>query len=191
MAKSKKCPTCDGSGYVKSAKKPKTKQRVDADELRKLGFPEPLIKEAKELEKSGVLDIAKPRCTGFDIRGWLKDTKEARQKASDDYYNRPDIKAQGEENSRRSNLPMEDPEHICGLFCDGQDGSNSDCCLVRTKLFGQWHLSDEEIARVKKVGTAPCYYCGEPVSNDRHRNIPPSRLDSCCPDDTRDLYCGS
>ena len=40
-----------------------------------------------------------------------------------------------EENNRRSNLPSEHPEHMCGMMCDGQDGWNSDCARVRRKLF--------------------------------------------------------
>lgn len=39
------------------------------------------------------------------------------------------------ENRRRSNLPPEHPDHICGMFCDGQDGSNSYCARLRRKLF--------------------------------------------------------
>lgn len=39
------------------------------------------------------------------------------------------------ENSRRSQLPSEHPEHICGLGCDGQDGQNSYCARLRRKLF--------------------------------------------------------
>lgn len=41
------------------------------------------------------------------------------------------------ENSRRSSLPSEDPEHIHGLMCDGQDGWNSYCSRLRRKLFGE------------------------------------------------------
>lgn len=149
MGKSKKCPTCNGSGYVKSAKAP--------------------------TKKPAKLDRA---CTGFDIRSWLKEEKAKEAKATEDYYNRPDIKAICEDNNRRSNLPPEDPEHICGMFCDGQDGGGSDCAKIRCKLFGQWHLTDDEIKKVKLVGTASCYYCGEPVSNTRHRET----LDAC-PDD--------
>lgn len=51
-----------------------------------------------------------------------------------EYYKRPDIVAQGEENNRRSNLPSEHPEHICGMRCDGQDGRTSDCWRLREKL---------------------------------------------------------
>jgi hypothetical protein len=40
------------------------------------------------------------------------------------------------ENSRRSSLPSEHPEHIHGMMCDGQDGMNSYCVRLRTKLFG-------------------------------------------------------
>lgn len=38
--------------------------------------------------------------------------------------------------NRRSNLPPEHPDHICGMMCDGQDGSNSYCARLRWKLFG-------------------------------------------------------
>lgn len=37
---------------------------------------------------------------------------------------------------RRTLLPPEDPEHLCGPTCDGQDGSNSYCTRLRQKLFG-------------------------------------------------------
>lgn len=30
-----------------------------------------------------------------------------------------------------SKYPPEDPRHVCGMFCDGQDGSNSDCARRR------------------------------------------------------------
>lgn len=41
------------------------------------------------------------------------------------------------ESSRsRDSLPSEHPDHVCGLMCDGQDGSNSQCARLRTKLFG-------------------------------------------------------
>lgn len=30
-----------------------------------------------------------------------------------------------------SKLPSYDPEHVCGLFCDGQDGRNSECAKAR------------------------------------------------------------
>jgi hypothetical protein len=48
----------------------------------------------------------------------------------------PEDQAQVDENHRRSNLPSEHPEHICGWMCDGQDGSNSYCARLRYKLFG-------------------------------------------------------
>lgn len=38
--------------------------------------------------------------------------------------------------SNRSSLPSEDPNHVCGLLCDGQDGANSYCARLRRKLFG-------------------------------------------------------
>lgn len=38
------------------------------------------------------------------------------------------------DNRRRSNLPSEDLEHICGLKCDGQDGQTSHCYRLRAKL---------------------------------------------------------
>ena len=47
----------------------------------------------------------------------------------------PDQLAIAAENSRRSRLPSEHPDHICGLSCDGQDGSNSYCARLRRKLF--------------------------------------------------------
>ena len=30
-----------------------------------------------------------------------------------------------------SQLPSSDPNHVCGMFCDGQDGSNSNCAMLR------------------------------------------------------------
>lgn len=30
-----------------------------------------------------------------------------------------------------SQLPSADPRHVCGMFCDGQDGSNSDCARAK------------------------------------------------------------
>lgn len=39
------------------------------------------------------------------------------------------------ENHRRSSLPSEDPEHVHGMLCDGQDGMNSYCERLREKLF--------------------------------------------------------
>lgn len=41
------------------------------------------------------------------------------------------------ENARRSSLPSEDPEHIHGMMCDGQDGMSSYCERLREKLFGK------------------------------------------------------
>lgn len=49
---------------------------------------------------------------------------------------RPEQIAAAAENSRRSRLPSEHPDHICGLSCDGQDGQNSYCARLRRKLFG-------------------------------------------------------
>lgn len=49
----------------------------------------------------------------------------------------PERRAQGEENSRRSSLPSEHPDHICGMLCDGQDGWTSHCYRLRDKLFGK------------------------------------------------------
>ena len=40
------------------------------------------------------------------------------------------------ETSRRSSLPPEHPDHICGMMCDGQDGASSYCARLRRKLFG-------------------------------------------------------
>ena len=50
--------------------------------------------------------------------------------------NSPSNRRTIEENHRRSSLPSEHPDHICGIMCDGQDGSNSDCARLRRKLFG-------------------------------------------------------
>lgn len=74
-----------------------------------------------------------------NVYDWLRAVKEQEAAKSKAYYDRPDIKAKVEENARRSNLPPEDPDHICGMMCDGQDGSNSDCARIRRKLFGKWH----------------------------------------------------
>jgi len=74
-----------------------------------------------------------------NVYEWLKAVKKKRADETKAYYNRPDIKATVEDNRRRSNLPPEHPDHICGMMCDGQDGNNSDCCLIRMKLFGKWH----------------------------------------------------
>lgn len=41
------------------------------------------------------------------------------------------------ETARRSNLPSEDPDHIHGMRCDGQDGNSSYCERLRVKLFGR------------------------------------------------------
>lgn len=48
----------------------------------------------------------------------------------------PEYKAKIADIDRRSNLPSEHPEHLCGMPCDGQDGSNSYCARLRRKLFG-------------------------------------------------------
>ena len=74
-----------------------------------------------------------------NIREWLSAVKKREADETKAYYNRPDIKAQVEENNRRSGLPPEDPDHICGMRCDGQDGQSSDCYKIRMKLFGKWH----------------------------------------------------
>lgn len=47
----------------------------------------------------------------------------------------PEQQAVSDENSRRSRLPSEHPDHICGMLCDGQDGQNSYCSRLRRKLF--------------------------------------------------------
>lgn len=61
---------------------------------------------------------------------------EAENKKSREYTETPEYVAACEENSRRASLPSEDPEHIHGMMCDGQDGSNSYCDRLRNKLFG-------------------------------------------------------
>lgn len=83
---------------------------------------------------SGVLKI-----TPDNVYEWLAAQKKREEQDTKAYYNRPDIKKKAEENARRSNLPPEHPDHICGIMCDGQDGTNSDCCKIRMKLFGKWH----------------------------------------------------
>ena len=37
---------------------------------------------------------------------------------------------------RQQSLPSEHPDHTCDMYCDGQDGWNSDCARIRRKLFG-------------------------------------------------------
>ena len=74
-----------------------------------------------------------------NVYDWLLAVKKLEAAKSKAYYGRPGIKAQIAENAHRSNLPPEDPDHICGMMCDGQDGRNSDCCRIRVKLFGKWH----------------------------------------------------
>lgn len=105
----------------------------------------------------------------FDIDGWLADKKSKRKEAQDEYFNSPDVIAICVELNRRTSLPPENPEHLCGMSCDGQDGYGSDCALVRNKLYGSWYLTKEEIEIVKKAGATPCIICGEPVSNREHR----------------------
>lgn len=46
----------------------------------------------------------------------------------------PEIEAIVAENHRRSDLPSEHPDHIHGMFCDGQDGATSYCMRLRRKL---------------------------------------------------------
>ena len=46
----------------------------------------------------------------------------------------PERRAAAAESMRRASLPSEDKEHICGMSCDGQDGSNSYCARLRRKL---------------------------------------------------------
>lgn len=58
---------------------------------------------------------------------------EAAEKARDT----PERRAIVAENRRRSSLPSEHPEHICGMLCDGQDGQSSYCARLRLKLFGR------------------------------------------------------
>lgn len=74
-----------------------------------------------------------------NIYDWLKAVKQREADERKAYYEKPEVKAAIEENARRSNLPPEHPEHLCGWMCDGQDGWSSDCCKIRTKLFGKWH----------------------------------------------------
>lgn len=47
----------------------------------------------------------------------------------------PAYRAQVDEGSRRTKLPSEHADHLCGMLCDGQDGSNSYCARLRRKLF--------------------------------------------------------
>lgn len=63
----------------------------------------------------------------------------AEDKATQEYYESPEVQASCEENNRRANLPSEHPDHICGIRCDGQDGWTSYCARLRIKLFGRWH----------------------------------------------------
>lgn len=34
-------------------------------------------------------------------------------------------------NYDRSKLPSNHEDHICGMYCDGQDGINSECAKIR------------------------------------------------------------
>lgn len=58
------------------------------------------------------------------------------------------------ENARRSSLPSEHPEHVCGMSCDGQDGANSYCARLRAKLFSVTKV-DALLAVSKVVGGRP------------------------------------
>ncbi len=60
---------------------------------------------------------------------------ERENRATQDYYNSPAVRAIVADTNRRSNLPSEHPEHICGVICDGADG-NGYCNRIRAKLFG-------------------------------------------------------
>lgn len=48
--------------------------------------------------------------------------------------NSPEVQRRIMEINRKSNLPSDDPEHICGPRCDGQDGQSSYCYRLRSKL---------------------------------------------------------
>lgn len=53
---------------------------------------------------------------------------------------------QSSKNQDLSRLPSEDPRHVCGMFCDGQDGSNSHC--ARRK---------QSARQSSPVGSGGCY----------------------------------
>lgn len=60
----------------------------------------------------------------------IQDEDNARQER----MNSPEVQRRIMEINRKSNLPSEDPEHICGMRCDGQDGQSSHCYRLRKKL---------------------------------------------------------
>ena len=72
----------------------------------------------------------------FDIIKRAKAEIEAEDIAYAESLRARDRVAVEQENARRSKLPPEDRDHICGMGCDGQDGSNSYCSRLRRKLFG-------------------------------------------------------
>lgn len=77
----------------------------------------------------------KPMPTPEQITAAKNEIKEEDRRA-EEARRTPERLAAEAENYRRSSLPSEHPDHLCGLMCDGQDGSNSYCARLRFKLFG-------------------------------------------------------
>ena len=101
MAHKRKCPTCEGSGYIILAPA-ETKKR--------------------------------------DRHDFFEHFEDKKDKVRTTRQFKP-----GDDIERRVHLPSENPDHLCGLLCDGQDGvKTSDCARVRIRLFGKMILSDRE-----------------------------------------------
>lgn len=77
--------------------------------------------------------MAKRRMSVAQAEREIKQENQDRVDSHAAYYESEEYK----EVQRRTHLPSSHPDHICGIFCDGQDGSNSHCARLRAKLFGE------------------------------------------------------
>lgn len=95
---------------------------VDQDRIRRLLLATPMVSgTVRELEER--VAIAKAEIE-------REDRETARRAALREITDAPILA----ETARRARLPPEDPDHICGMMCDGQDGQNSHCARLRRKL---------------------------------------------------------
>lgn len=102
-----------------------------------------MAKKRKNRSDRLVLPLQPSDVTRDNVHAFIEKQMEEEDVRRRERDESPEIKSIVDENNRRSHLPSEDPEHICGIFCDGQDGQSSMCWRVRDKL-GYYHPKNHE-----------------------------------------------
>lgn len=93
-----------------------------------------------------------PNCSKYEVNDNSPNaatSKEGCMRPSQSDVQKARMEIEKEDQERRAvtnvsnspDLPSEDPNHTCGMHCDGQDGTNSYCARIRRKLFGGILLS--------------------------------------------------